>query len=111
MLEREAVYVALVSLVQLDDLQLREQQLGQRNGERVVVQAGGDGDRVAHRELTQENIQLAALRVVIEAKPARAADHVDPLVDSIAGLKEQVGRRAPIAPLRREIDVADRARQ
>ncbi len=65
----EVVDVALVPLCELHDLQLGEQELRQRDRERLLFQAVGDRDLVAHREVADENVELAGIGLVVEEQP------------------------------------------
>jgi hypothetical protein len=47
----QVVDIALIALCELDDLELRHEQLGQRNRQRFSVQPVRDWHLVAHREL------------------------------------------------------------
>ena len=56
MVVAEGEDVALVPFVQLDDLELREQQLGQRDRVRMPVQSLGDRERMALFRLMSWNV-------------------------------------------------------
>src|SRR6267154_6544978 len=76
---REVVDVALVGLVQLDNLELGQEQLGQRDGEPVVLEAIRDRDHVTHREFADEDVELALVGVV-EEESLRSMQRVEHLI-------------------------------
>jgi DNA-binding LacI/PurR family transcriptional regulator len=103
--------VLQILLVQMDDLELREKELGKRNRLRLEMQAVGDRDHVAHAELPHEDIDLPAVLSVVEDQARRAVHRVEAGVRLVPELGEKPGYSAAVLPRRHEIDVLVRARE
>ena len=105
-LEGDRDDVLHVLLVHLHDLQLRDEQLGERHG-RAVDPEPVERDGVAHLELADEDVQLAAVRVVVDHETAVHADHVvEALVRLVARVDQQLERLAVALAPGHEVDVA-----
>src|SRR2546430_16172234 len=89
MVIRQVVDVALSALGELHDLQLREQELRQRNRQRLPFQAIGDGNLVAHREVADENVELAGIGLVIEEQAPGSVERVEHLIWYVARSEER----------------------
>ena len=61
--------VADVLLVQLDDLQLREQQLGQRDAQAIDLEPALERNLVRHAKGPDEHIDVASMLLVEEEQP------------------------------------------
>ena len=59
-----------VVLADLDDLHLGQQQLGQRNRRRIRLQSSAQGDDVAEVQFVVEDVDMEAVRGVVEDCPA-----------------------------------------
>ena len=109
--EQDGVGVGAVLGVQRDDLELRHEQIGQGDRERIAIEVLADRQDVAHLEGVDEDIDLAAVLLVVEEQPARAVHRVERAVGDVA-LRLEERPRAPSVPLARdEIDVADLAHE
>src|SRR3954453_7747246 len=109
--QKQRVGVVSVFLVQPHDLELRQQQVGSRQGQRHHVQPLGDRQRVAHLERTHEHVQLATVRLVVEQQPAGAVHAVEHLVGLIALLGQALRQLAAVAGVGDQVDVVVLARQ
>ena len=86
---QEGEGVADVLLVELDDLELREQELGQRDRERLQGHTLAEGYLVAHPEGADQDVDLPVV-LLVEVKQALPAVHrVEPRLRNVSqGLEE-----------------------
>jgi hypothetical protein len=75
---KECESVVYVFLVQLDDLELGEEQLGQGNGHGVHLQPGAYRYLVAHAEATDEDVDLAPICLIEEQQSILAVEGIEP---------------------------------
>jgi hypothetical protein len=66
---------------------------------------------MAHREVADEHIELAVIRLVVEEQPARSVEGVEVLVWDVSGLGEHVGRGSLATLFGSHINVADLPRK
>ena len=78
--------IVRVLRVQLDDLQLREQQVGRRDRRRVECEAVAELDPVAHLERLDEHVELALGPV--EDQAALAVQRVEARLRRVPALLE-----------------------
>ena len=104
-LEQERPEVLEVLLVELDDLELREQELGQREGYRVDRETLADVDGVAHAELPDEHVDVAPVGLVVEHEARSSRHRVKALVGRVPEPGEQPGDVARSLAMRDEIEV------
>jgi hypothetical protein len=97
--------VGLVLRVQLDDLHLGQQQLGERHGRCVELDPLGDRDRVAHLERADEDVHLTAVGRVVVEQPAVAVRGVEGPVGLVAHPGHELGYALAAALERDEVDV------
>src|SRR5829696_1222363 len=89
MVVQEGEGVADVLLVELDDLELRKQELRQRDGERLHGHTVAEGDLVAHPEVADEDVDLPVVPLVEEEQPLPAVHRVEPRLRNVPqGLEE-----------------------
>jgi hypothetical protein len=86
-----------VLLVDSNDLELRHQQLGQRDRRLLDLEAISERDLVAHTERVHEEVDLAAM-VLVEVQPALMRMHrVEGDVGLVAGLlHDLIGLARPL---------------
>ncbi len=94
---RMRVGVGAILGVERDDLQLRHEQIGQGHRERIAIEVLADGQDVAHLEGVDEDVELAAVVLVVEEQPARAVHRVERAVGDVALRLEE----GPGTPCRR----------
>ncbi len=106
------MHIGHVLLVELDDLELGQQELGERHRLGFDLQALGDRQFVAHHERADEHLELAVPRAVPEHQPAVPVARVEGCLALVPEPGDQ-GHDAALAPRRRdEVDVGQRrARQ
>ena len=86
---QEGDRVADVLLVQLGDLELREQELGQRDGQRLEGEPAFEGNLVRHAEAADEDVGLASVLLVDEEEPLAPVQCVEGHVRLIAELAQE----------------------
>ena len=105
--ERERVPDVL--LVQLRDLELRQQQLGERDRDRIDLEPGVERDLVRHGEGAYEDVDLPVVVDVEEEEPLLPVQGVEGDVRLVTLVPEELGRPARPLPRRDEVEVRVRA--
>ncbi len=103
--------VADILLVQLGDLKLGEEELGQRNRPRLERKTLLEWDLVRHAERRDEDVHLAIVLGVEEEKPLRPVEGVEGNFWLVSEVAEEVGCRARARPCCHEVEVLVGARQ
>src|SRR5205807_8797543 len=103
--------VSLVLLVDSEDLQLREQEIAERNRLPGGREPLADRPCVAHLEATDEDVDTPFVRGVVEEQPTVAVEAVELVVALVAERLEQLHGPRPLAAGRDEVDVVVGSRQ
>src|ERR671920_1392771 len=89
MVVQEGEGVADVLLVELDDLELRKQELSQRDGKRLHGHTVPEGDLVAHPEVADEDVDLPVVLLVEVEQPLPAVHRIETCLRNVSkGLEE-----------------------
>src|SRR5829696_8442035 len=89
MVVQEGEGVAHVLLVELDDLELRKQELSQRYCKRLQGHTVPEGDLVAHPEVADKDVDLPVVLLVEVKQPLPAIHRVEPRLRNVSqGLEE-----------------------
>src|SRR5215204_3212648 len=89
MIVQEGEGVADVLLVELDDLELRKQELSQRDGKRLHGHTVPEGDLMAHPEVADKDVDLPVVLLVEVKQPLPAVHRVETCLRNVSqGLEE-----------------------
>src|SRR5215211_2552230 len=106
MVVQEGEGVADVLLVELDDLELREQQLSERDGERLHGHTVPEGDLVAHPEVADKDVDLPVVLLVEVKQPLPTVHRVEPRLRNVSQGLEEPLRLGGFTLLRNPIQVS-----
>src|SRR5690349_13334173 len=81
--EQEGHQVTPVLLIELEHLELRQQQLGERDRPRIGVATVDDRDRVTHLERAAEDVALPGIADVVAEQPTPGLQGVELLVGPV----------------------------
>src|SRR5262249_16849017 len=98
--------VAHVLLVQLDDLQLRQEELGERDRSLVELETSFERNLVAHPEGAHEHVDLAIVLLVEEEQALLRVERVERDVRLVTEFAEELLGGARRTPSRDEVEVA-----
>ena len=94
-----------VLAVDLDDLELRQQELGERQRRARLREPVGELEPVAHLEAVHEDVDRPVARDVDEVGLLAAEQGVVPLVRRVALVGQELVERAAVLAARREVEV------
>jgi hypothetical protein len=88
---QQRVQIAAVLLVELDDLKLGQCELGERDRRGLEREPLVERKVVAHLELVDEDVDLAAVRIVVEEQAPGSLEPVECGVGAVSALLEERG--------------------
>src|ERR1700677_319314 len=102
--EEESDVVGVLT-VELPDLQLGQQQVGQRDRRAVDGEPLDERDTVAHLEHVEQHVDLRGVLALLEYQPVPAVERIDLLVRGVAELSEDTVDDLDVGVPGDEVDV------
>ena len=95
----------MIFSVELHDLKLRHEKVGEWDRVRALVEVVGDGDLMTHRKSADEDIELAAICGVKKEKAPMAVDGIEETVFDVPQIKKERRRGCAVTSSAHEVDV------
>lgn len=109
MVGEQAHHVPEVLFIDLPDLELGEQEVGEVDGGCRAIQATSEIEAVRHSQLVEHHVHGPTAARVMEIQAVATMDRVEHALRQIARPFEEIGHGSSIAAARNEVDVRVRA--